>query len=192
MREEDFVQRRPADLEVLDRGLRHQPLQQRLRLARVAQLVQAGLFDAQLDPGQPRQGRAPPATRTRMTSWPWAAWISARVPSSTLRPLKIMKMRSHICSAVAMSWVREDDRACRPRCSVEDGVAEHLGVDRIEAGERLVEDDQLGLGDHRGDELHLLRHALGQRLDGLVGPVAQAHAFAASRRRWPMRARSAP
>ena len=60
---------------------------------------------------------------------------------------------------------------------VEDRLAQHLGIDRVEAAERLVEQHQLRPGDDGGDELHLLRHALGQRLDLLVGPRGQAHAF---------------
>ena len=40
-------------------------------------------------------------------------------------------------------------------------LSKHFGVDGIEPAERLVQQHQLRLGDHRGDELHLLRHALG-------------------------------
>ena len=36
---------------------------------------------------------------------PYSSWIAASVPSRTFRPLKIMKMKSHIRSATFMSWV---------------------------------------------------------------------------------------
>ena len=68
----------------------------------------------------------------------------------------------------------EDDRAALlPRA--EDGVAQHFLVDRIQPRRRLVQDQQLGPVDHRGDELHLLLHALRQRLDLRVLPLRQAH-----------------
>src|SRR3546814_10313131 len=46
-------------------------------------------------------------------------------------------------------------------------------VDRVEAGERLVEDDQLRAVDDRAEQLDRLRHALGQALDRLIRIVAQ-------------------
>ena len=42
------------------------------------------------------------------------------------------------------------------------------GVDRVEAAEGLVHDDEVGLVQQRGDELDLLLHALGE-LFGLLG-----------------------
>ena len=53
---------------------------------------------------------------------------------------------------------------------VEHRVLEHFGVDRVEPGKRLVEDQQVGLRDDGRDELHFLRHALRERLDRLVQP----------------------
>src|SRR3546814_14617427 len=47
-------------------------------------------------------------------------------------------------------------------------------VDRVEAGERLVEDDQLRAVDDRAEQLDRLRHALGQALDRLIRIVAEA------------------
>jgi hypothetical protein len=50
---------------------------------------------------------------------------------------------------------REDDR--RPvLAEIADDLLEHLLVDRIEAGERLVEDDELRPVRDRGEHLHLL------------------------------------
>ena len=47
-------------------------------------------------------------------------------------------------------------------------------VDRVEARKRLVKDHQPRLVDQRAQQLHLLRHALGQLADLAVGGIAQA------------------
>ena len=46
-------------------------------------------------------------------------------------------------------------------------------VDRVEAGEGLVEHDQLGLVDDGAEQLHGLRHALGEGADRFLRPVAK-------------------
>ena len=68
---------------------------------------------------------------------------------------------------------REDDRAPGP-LEVEDQLAHDLDVHRVEPGERLVEDDQVGIVDHGPQDLHLLAHALRQRFASLAGPLGQA------------------
>ena len=60
-----------------------------------------------------------------------------------------------------------------PRAQLQHRVTQHVGVHRIEAGERFVEDDEFGPRDHGGDELHLLRHAFRQRIDAVVRPLGQ-------------------
>src|SRR3546814_15626862 len=47
-------------------------------------------------------------------------------------------------------------------------------VERVEAGERLVEHHQPGLVDQRAENLHLLRHALGELADLAVCGIAEA------------------
>ena len=64
---------------------------------------------------------------------------------------------------------REQDRSAL-LFQFEDHVLEHVRIDGIESGERLVHDDQLGLVQQRGDELDLLLHALRHFLDALVDP----------------------
>lgn len=49
-------------------------------------------------------------------------------------------------------------------------LLELLGVDRVEARERLVEDEQVGLVEDGDDKLHLLRHSLGQFFEFAVPP----------------------
>lgn len=79
------------------------------------------------------------------------------------------------------------------RTHAQDLLPHQFGVDRVEAAERFIEDEQARTMQHRGDELHLLRHAFAQFLHLLVPPghhlpalepflelldgVALAHAF---------------
>ena len=74
-----------------------------------------------------------------------------------------MQMQSQMLSATCMSCVLRMTVA-PPRRSSRMALAEHFGAHRIEAAEGLVEDQQLGRRNHRGDELHLLAHALAERL----------------------------
>src|ERR1017187_9907156 len=66
----------------------------------------------------------------------------------------------------------EDDGGARAP-QIEDGLAQHIGTDRIEPGEGFVENQQFGFGDHGGDELHALRHAFAQRIDAAAGAMRQ-------------------
>ena len=54
---------------------------------------------------------------------------------------------------------------------IQNRFAKDFGVDRVQTGERLVQEEQLRFGHHRGDELDLLGHAFGQRLDLFTGPI---------------------
>src|SRR3989442_5876691 len=56
-------------------------------------------------------------------------------------------------------------------------VLEHLCVDRIEPGERLVEDDERRLVQQRRDELDLLLHPFGELVDAAQAPGAESHAL---------------
>ena len=70
---------------------------------------------------------------------------------------------------------REDDRSALP-AEFENFLAKHVGIDRVQAAKGFVEDHEFRLGDHRGNELHLLRHSLGEGFDFLVRPVAKSEA----------------
>ena len=72
--------------------------------------------------------------------------------------------------------VRAEDHRRPAPPHLQHRVFQGFGVDRIEAGERLVENQQFGLGDDGRDELHFLRHAFGQRLDLAIAPALHAHA----------------
>ena len=64
--------------------------------------------------------------------------------------------------------------APRSRCSAHDAL-EHLRVDRVEALERLVDDEQVRVVEDGRDELRLLVHAA-RELGGLLPHrVAEAH-----------------
>ena len=68
---------------------------------------------------------------------------------------------------------REDDRRAGAGLAA-DQLLEPALVDRVEAGEGLVEDDQPRLVDDRPEQLDGLRHALGEGADRLLRPVAKA------------------
>ena len=58
-----------------------------------------------------------------------------------------------------------------------DKVFESALVDRVETREGLVEDDQTRVVNDRAEQLHGLRHALGERADRLLRPFAEAMFF---------------
>ena len=68
---------------------------------------------------------------------------------------------------------REEDRLAA-RLLLEDDLLQHVLVDRVEAAEGFVQDQQLRIVEHRGDELHFLLHPLRQRLHLLGRPFAEA------------------
>lgn len=56
-------------------------------------------------------------------------------------------------------------------------VLHDLGIDRVEAGERLIENHQFRFVQQRAGELNLLLHALGEVLHLLLRPVGDFQAF---------------
>ena len=65
---------------------------------------------------------------------------------------------------------REDDGGSL-LLQCEDFLADQLGIHRVKTAERLVQYHQGRLVDHRGDELDLLGHTLGEFLNLLLPPV---------------------
>ena len=61
--------------EVVDRGARGEPLQERLRIARQADLLQLPVIVDRFDAGMPSSAAAPAAVRTRTVSGPYCAWM---------------------------------------------------------------------------------------------------------------------
>ena len=89
--------------------------------------------------------------------------------------------------STSSSWCEENTTGTPVRGVVGEHAAQHVDADRVEAGERLVEDEQLGVVHERGRELHALlvaerellhavARALGQPepLDPAVGRAAGA------------------
>ena len=96
-----------------------------------------------------------------------------------MRPLYSMAMRSAILRALAMSWVIEIAVAPRLAHAFDDQIVDDVGHDRIEAGGRLVEEDDLGLGGDGARQADALLHAARQfgrpqlgRLRGRARPRA--------------------
>ena len=80
----------------------------------------------------------------------------------------LLRLRHHVCRQEhggAAGVLLEDDSAQRSR------------ADGVEAAERLVEDQQVGLVQNGGHELHLLRHPLGQLVAALPIDAGQADAL---------------
>ena len=59
----------------------------------------------------------------------------------------------------------------------EDFAFEDVGIDRVEAAEGFVEDEELGVVEHGDDELDLLLHAFGEFFDGAVPPAGNVETF---------------
>ena len=100
--------------------------------------------------------------------------MSEIVESSTFTPRSIMKMRSQSCSASYIACVEKMIVRPWPCCSL-DQLRIRIRLSGS-SPEDLVGDDQVGLVDDRGHELHLLLHALGQLLALLLGAVAESDA----------------
>ena len=125
-------------------------------------------------PGQRRRAppRRPPCARGRCPART-APGSRRAMPSSTLLPLKIMKMRSHSCSARRHVVRGEDDRRARRGAARarRRASASALTGSRPENGSSRI--SSCGFDDDRRDELDFLRHAFRQLVDALVGPVRQ-------------------
>ena len=71
-------------------------------------------------------------------------WNVSGVPSSTMRPWSSMISRSEIASALRMSWVTTIDGGRVERAvHLHDQFGDDVADDRIEAGGRLVEQQDL-------------------------------------------------
>lgn len=78
--------------------------------------------------------------------------------------------------------VRGHDHAHPPVCQLAEQVFDHPGVDRVQAGERLVDDHQVGLVQQGGDGLGFLLHALAQLFDLFLPVLRQVKALQVRRR----------
>ena len=88
----------------------------------------------------------------------------------------------------------EDDRNAAA-AEIENGGADGVRAHRVEAAEGFVQDEQLRFGDHGGDELNFLAHALAERFDLIGGAARRGPVFRASARlrlRRPRPERSSP
>ena len=85
------------------------------------------------------------------------------MPPATRRPWSTIATDSHSASAASIWWVEKMSVRPRSRSSSE-RLAQEDEVDRVEPGERLVHQQDLGVVQDRGDELDLLLVALGQLL----------------------------
>ena len=73
--------------------------------------------------------------------------------------------------STSSSWCEENTTGTPSSASPLQHAAQHVDADRVEAGERLVEHEQLGAVHERRAELHALLVAERQRLDAIAGTV---------------------
>ena len=141
--DEDVVQRRPRDLEVVDGGASTASCCRNcLRIAGQPDLLHLAVVVHRLDARRCRRARRRRRRCAHGTvSKPYCAWISSSVPSSTFRPAKDHEDAiAHLLGGRHVVRAEDDGRAAAAH--LEHRVLERLGVDRVEAGERLVEDQQ--------------------------------------------------
>ena len=87
-----------------------------------------------------------------------AAPVSAS-PSSTISPAYSTPTREHILRITPRLWLMKSTAVWNSACRLRDEV-EHLGLDRrVEAGRRLVEDQQRGVDAERHRDHDALLHA---------------------------------
>ena len=73
--------------------------------------------------------------------------------------------------------MRAEDHRRALRLKIDNGIPDDVGVDRVKAGEGLIQQHQSRPGDNRGDKLYLLAHPLAERFHLLVGPAGQVQTF---------------
>ena len=109
------------------------------------------------------------AIQTRPAAW---ATMSVTVPSKRTRPPSSTTTRSHSAATSSVWWVEMTTVDGLP------GPAEHVAqpaaLGRVQAGGRLVEDQQVRIAEHGLGEHHPASLATGQRADPLGGDVGQA------------------
>ena len=104
------------------------------------------------------------------------------VPSCTIRPARITATRSPTASASSWSWVTNTAGVPVERRIVDDVVADLGAQVRVEAGERLVEQQQRRPGRERPGQRHPLAFAARQLVRVAVAVAGRARPGRASRR----------
>ena len=85
-------------------------------------------------------------------------------------------MYSQSSSTDSIRWV-EKMIEVPPSLQFQDFVFDNIGIDGIEPAERLIENQQFGLVQHRDDKLYFLGHALGEFLHFFVPPIPNIEPF---------------
>src|SRR5262249_12592429 len=167
---EDIVQGWPGQLEMMHRAAGQKSGQKLVGVAaRIdAQLLPVAEVDYTGYAGQIPQGRAgavqPDTHGIRSVS------ILDGFQGAVQDFLALVDHEDEVAHFLGDGHVVRGENHRRPLAvEVEDGIAQHFQVDRIQAGEGLIEQDQLRFGDDAGNELHLLSHALGKGFNLLGG-----------------------
>ena len=94
---------------------------------------------------------------------------SAGVPVASTRPASIATIQSHCCASSMYAVEMTTLMLGRPRADVVDQRPELPPRERIDAGRRLVEDEQIRLVDQRAAQPDLLLHAARELAGGTIG-----------------------
>ncbi len=124
------------------------------------------------EPWRPAIAPARPR-RSPDTRMPSSRVRSAMPSSATTRPRSTIATRSQTRSTSVSRWELRNTVVPRSR-SAPMIVANVLAAHRIERRGRLVEDHEIGPAQQGDAQAEALLHALGERLDPVVGPLGQA------------------
>ncbi len=91
-------------------------------------------------------------------------------PDWTIRPPSMIAMWLPILSASSRSWLTNTMVLCSRALQVEQLVLEAVADQRVERRERLVHQQDVGVGGERAGEADPLLHAAGELVRELVGP----------------------
>ena len=131
---------------------------------------------------RPRRSRSRSWTTTSIRSPPTCALSSSAVPRAMILPWSTTAIVSASSSASSRYWVVSSS-VVPSRTRRADDVPHPEPAARVEAGRRLVEEQQPRPADERAAEVEPAAHAARVRLDHAVGGVGRGRTARAARRR---------
>src|SRR6266849_1878362 len=181
--DEDLVQRRLLQLELRKpRARRHEPLEDLLGVSAGHEL-QLGVLPVVVDLAHKTLICEHLRSSAQAAVEPDDEMLSAMCPLD-VREGAVYQLSSPRDDAQLLAQLfcllhdvgREQDRF-PAAAQVEHRVLHDLGVHRIEAGERLVENQEVRIVQHGRDELHLLLHPLRQLIDAAQFPLGKSESL---------------
>src|SRR5882762_4697402 len=178
--DEDLVERRLLELEAREPGARrHQPCEHALRVRAGCEL-ELGVLTVIVDSAHELLICKHVCCSTGVAVEPDDEMVS------TMCPLDVAKRTVHQLPSTGddaqllaqplglLHDVRGEEDGLATAVQIEHHVFHYLSVDGIETREGLVQDHEVGVVQHRRNELHLLLHPLRQLVDAAQSPLGQA------------------